>query len=128
MFQRMDAEVVKRCCQSVFLCGGVSKTKNFKFRLERELESLRPQGSVVKVYEAQDAVLDAYRGARLFATSDAFANSCVTKKDYEELGPEYLKEHACSNRYWPTTVQIPDELVEGEESQAEPVPEKRKRT
>lgn len=28
----------------------------------------------------------------------------ITRKEYEEMGSEYLKEHYCSNGYFPTPV------------------------
>lgn len=98
--------------QSVFCTGGGSSLRGFRERLYADLVPIRPFQSVVNVYRAGDPVLDAWRGASLWAVAaglgpDAIAAvpsvaGVISRRNYEEMGAEYLSEHACSNRYFPT--------------------------
>ena len=65
--------------------------------------AVRPFQSVVNVYSAADPVLDSWRGARRFAVTDAMTESCISAAEYHEKGGQYLKEHAASNRYLPSS-------------------------
>ena len=60
----------------------------------------------IKVKRAANPVLDAWKGARLFF-NDTYSlngiknnlrnNIYISKKEYEEYGVEYFKEHFCGN-------------------------------
>lgn len=56
----------------------------------------------VQVHLASSPVLDAWYGARDWAVEYmAREEGWITRKDYEEKGGEYLKEHCASNVYVP---------------------------
>ena len=48
--------------------------------------------------------LDAWNGARRFSLSPYMNLYSINRSEYEEKGPEYMKEHFVSNRYIPTPV------------------------
>uniref|UniRef100_A0A1B0GLC5 Actin-related protein 5 n=1 Tax=Lutzomyia longipalpis TaxID=7200 RepID=A0A1B0GLC5_LUTLO len=87
---------------NVFLTGSCAKFPGLKERLSRELLEMRPFQTPHKITLAQNPALDAWLGARNFSQQDDFARNSVTKREYEEFGGEYLKEHVASNRYFPT--------------------------
>lgn len=99
--------------QEVFITGGVAKMNGMKERVCRELRQMLPSEIGDKVVDsvtiAKDATLDAWKGAAMFAEygGNQFENSCVTKREYEEMGPGYLKEHAFGNRFYKTPVLTP---------------------
>ena len=61
---------------------------------------MRPFQSKFKVTMSSDPVLGAWHGARKWALSPAHQTFCVTRKEYEEMGGEYIKEYVASNRYF----------------------------
>ena len=88
--------------QNVFITGGSSQFPGLKRRIELELLSFRPTGSLFSVTQATHPARDAWRGARHWAcvhqNGDAFKASSITRQMYEECGPGYLTEHQFSNR------------------------------
>jgi len=53
---------------------------------------------------AENPSLDAWLGAKKWVTSANLGNVWITRQDYDEMGPHYLKEHTASNRYLPSPV------------------------
>lgn len=83
--------------QDVFVTGGVSNLPNFAQRIAIDLKSCLPTGAPLYVRKASDPILDAWHGMRKWAQSGANRDSYVTRKEYEEYGPEYIKEHNLGN-------------------------------
>ncbi|EPZ35650.1 actin-like ATPase domain-containing protein [Rozella allomycis CSF55] len=104
LFKTIPIENQINVAQNVFLTGTHLKYKNIQSRIERDLRMLRPSNTNVCVKSASDMEWDAWKGAAKFSLERINDNSCwLTKKEYEEMGDGYLKEHACSNWYY----QIP---------------------
>lgn len=98
-----SAEDQQRLVNNIFITGGTAKLPGLKERLEKELLEMRPFESTFSVKIANDATLDAYNGAKKFATTgNNIQNYSVNRKEYFELGGEYLKENCLSNRYFKT--------------------------
>ena len=85
--------------QNIFLTGGNTLYPQMVERLQTSVRSLRPVDSVVKVWRANDPLLDPWRGMRLWASQPHFKESCITRELYNEYGGDYLKEHHFSNIY-----------------------------
>lgn len=75
---------------------------------------LNPTNTRINVVRALDAKIDAWRGGALLADkyfkSDSIKDFTISKKEYEECGHHYLKEHVCSNYLYgqrPSTVKSP---------------------
>lgn len=88
-----------------------------KVRIEKELLEMRPFQSSFQVQLASNPVLDAWYGARDWAL-DHLDNEDVwiTRKDYEEKGGGYLREHCASNVYVP--IRLPKQASRSAETQA----------
>lgn len=97
---------------NVFLTGGISKFPGLKERLSRELMEIRPFQSPHNVNMANDASVDGWRGAQMFANSPIVSEYQITKEMYMEMGGDYLKEHFASNCYYPTPAPIVTEILE----------------
>ncbi|KAJ7331949.1 hypothetical protein JRQ81_014129 [Phrynocephalus forsythii] len=95
-------EQQEKLVQNVFLTGGNVMYPGMKARMHKELLEMRPFQSSFQVHLASNPVLDAWYGAREWALE--YMNreeGWITRKDYEEKGGEYLREHCTSNVYVP---------------------------
>ncbi|KAG5928052.1 hypothetical protein E4U42_001327 [Claviceps africana] len=85
--------------RDVFLTGGNTLFPNFDQRVRDGLRGLFPADAPLRVRRAQDALLDAWKGAASWAGSPAWQAARITRADYQEKGPEYIKEHDMGNSY-----------------------------
>lgn len=101
LLRRLDGDFVSgtshAAAQNVFVTGGLARLRNIVTRINNELTSVLPVGTSLKVRCAQDPVLDAWRGMRLWANSPESQAGYVTRQEYEEMGAEYIKEHGLGN-------------------------------
>ncbi len=81
----------------MFVTGGNSLYPSIVERVETDLCCLRPFKSTFKVWQATDPVLDGWRGGALWASEDSNLSCFITKEEFSEKGPQYLKEHHTSN-------------------------------
>jgi actin-related protein 5 len=77
--------------KDVFLTGGNTLFQNFDERLRRGLTPLLPAGAPRVIRRAQDAVLDAWRGAAGWAGTAEAKRARVTREEWLEKGGEYIK-------------------------------------
>lgn len=92
-------EIQTRLVGNVFLTGGPASIPGLLERLNRELREIRPFGTNYRVSIAKNSHLDAWYGARDFGLSGNLPEYLVSRREYEEKGGEYLKEHTASNTY-----------------------------
>ncbi|KAJ9142839.1 Actin-like ATPase domain-containing protein [Coniochaeta hoffmannii] len=85
--------------KDIFLTGGNTLFQNFDERLRTGLISLLPAGSPLVLRRAQDATLDAWKGAARWAGGEEWKRAMVTREEYLEKGPEYFKEHDLGNAF-----------------------------
>lgn len=83
--------------QDVFLTGGATKLENFVERVTSEFTSFLPVGAPLKVRLAKNPEIDAWKGMQKWSKTEEAKNSYVSRKEYEEYGPEYIKEHGLGN-------------------------------
>ncbi|KAI8340191.1 hypothetical protein BC941DRAFT_349149 [Chlamydoabsidia padenii] len=94
-----DATSRKQIQKTIFLTGGFTSLPGLPERLLDNIRSIYPVGSMVQVRRAKDPLLDAWKGAAKFALSSALKQYCVTRKEYQEYGGEYIKEHSLGNAF-----------------------------
>ena len=80
-----------RVLKDIFLTGGNTLFSGFDERLREELRSVLPVGSVMNVRRASNPLLDAWRGAAQWALEPGFRQSAVTRDEYLEKGPDYIR-------------------------------------
>lgn len=83
--------------QDIFITGGLSCLPNFTNRIVNDFTSFLPVGTPLKVRRAKDPFLDPWKGMQLWANSEDGKKSFVSKEEFEEMGPEYIKEHGLGN-------------------------------
>ncbi|KAK2606116.1 Actin-related protein 5 [Conoideocrella luteorostrata] len=77
--------------RDIFLTGGNTLFQNFDERVREGLRALLPAESALTVRRAQDALLDAWKGAASWAGTPAWKTATITKAEYKEKGPDYIK-------------------------------------
>jgi actin-related protein 5 len=77
--------------RDIFLTGGNTLFQNFDERVREGLRAMLPAGSELKVRRAQDALLDAWKGAAGWAGTSGWKAAKITREEYQEKGPEYIK-------------------------------------
>lgn len=107
VLRKYDAETQNRLVKNVFLTGGMAQIPGLKARMERDLLETRPFQSTFSISCAGNPLMDAWTGAHLWSQSTDLSQVSITRKDYEEMGEGYLREHRASNRYFPTPVVKP---------------------
>nr|KAF6421612.1 actin related protein 5 [Rousettus aegyptiacus] len=117
ILDRYPKNVQEMLVQNVFLTGGNMMYPGMKVRIEKELLEMRPFRSSFQVQLASNPVLDAWYGARDWALDHLDDNEVwITRKEYEEKGGEYLKEHCASNIYVP--IHLPKQASRSSDVQA----------
>ena len=84
--------------RDIFLTGGNTVFQNFDERVRAGLRSLLPVDAPLQVRKARDPIGDAWRGAAEWAGSEAWKEAKVTREEYQEKGPEYIKVRATTLR------------------------------
>lgn len=77
--------------RDIFLTGGNTMFRNFDERVRDGLRALLPAGAPIVVRRAGDACLDAWKGAAGWAGSAAWKEARISRAEYQEKGPEYIK-------------------------------------
>lgn len=83
--------------QDIFITGGLAKLPNFSDRVFNDLQALLPAGSPLKVRLANDPQLDAWKGMSKWARAEESKTAYISRAEYDEYGPEYIKEHGLGN-------------------------------
>jgi len=105
VFRTLGAAKRDRASKNIVVVGGNSMYPNFCKRLLYHVRSICPTGLPVKVTHARSPVLGSWLGARDFVNllgEDFKVKACITRKDYEEKGRQWFREHTFSNIYYPT--------------------------
>jgi actin-related protein 5 len=77
--------------RDVFLTGGYTLFRNFDERVRAGLRMLLPDDAPLAIRRAGDPLLDAWKGAAGWAGSTARKSAAVTREEYQEKGPDYIK-------------------------------------
>ncbi|RFU75221.1 actin arp5 [Trichoderma arundinaceum] len=93
--------------KDIFLTGGNTLFRNFDDRVRDGLRALLPADAPLHVRRAEDALLDAWKGAAGWVGSSAWKTAAISREEYQEKGPEYIKlltsidlqEHDMGNSY-----------------------------
>ncbi|ODV79974.1 actin-like ATPase domain-containing protein [Suhomyces tanzawaensis NRRL Y-17324] len=83
--------------QNILITGGLANLKNFDKRVQTELTGVLPVGAPLKVRTAKNPITDAWKGMQKWSQDEESKHSYVSKAEYEEYGPEYIKEHGLGN-------------------------------
>ncbi|KAL2120578.1 hypothetical protein VTJ04DRAFT_4605 [Mycothermus thermophilus] len=85
--------------RDIFLTGGNTLFPNFDERIRIGLTPLLPAGAPLVIRRAQDAILDAWKGAAAWANTEEAKRARVTREEWLEKGGDYIKEHDLGNAF-----------------------------
>ena len=106
IIKNMNLNTKNNLAKNIFITGGNTYYPFLKERIYHDIRSYLPVDANINVLRAENPVLDAWKGARLFFNdtynlngnkNNLRHNIYITKKEYEEYGVEYFKEHFCGN-------------------------------
>ncbi|XP_017039867.1 actin-related protein 5 [Drosophila ficusphila] len=97
-----SAEEQQRLVDHVYLTGGCAQFRGLKERLAKELMEMRPFQSSFAIYESDEPTLSAWLGACVQTKEPNFGQTLTTRKDFQEKGNEFFREHRASNLFYPT--------------------------
>lgn len=83
--------------RDIFLTGGNTLFQGFEERLASELRAVLPAEQELVVRRADDAILDAWRGAAKWAGKKENRTNFITRAEFMEKGGDYIKEHDAGN-------------------------------
>lgn len=81
-----DVDVRRELLKNIIMSGGTTMYPGISDRLKSELAALAPAGSDIRIIANNDRKFAVWKGASTLASLSSFANSWVTKADYEEHG------------------------------------------
>lgn len=76
--------------ENIILAGGTTATKGFSQRLFNEVKAIAPTDTKIRMTAPQDRVFSAWIGGSYVASLPAFKTMCVSRKDYDDSGPNIL--------------------------------------
>ncbi|CDK29671.1 unnamed protein product [Kuraishia capsulata CBS 1993] len=88
-----SGDIQQDILKDIFLTGGQALFENFEDRIYNDFRSFLPVDANLRVRKANDPILDAWRGMASWSTSSDSADYFISKQEYEEMGPEYIKEN-----------------------------------
>lgn len=77
----------------LYVIGGGSLLPDIEQRLETGIRATRPYLSPLKIVRAVDSVMDAWRGASVYAASEMFSTQIFSLQDYNEKGEDWLRRY-----------------------------------
>lgn len=88
-----DQGLEDRLTSSILITGGSCLFPGMSERLEAGIQMIRPCGAPIRVVRALDPVLDAWRGAAVYASNLRFPEQTFSKTDYYEKGEDWLRRY-----------------------------------
>lgn len=96
--QRALSATTSVMASNVWITGGNARLPGLKERIVREFKEFLPFGSPFNINISSEPALDSWKGmAKLAQNAEDFKKGILTKKEYEEYGPDYIKEHNLGN-------------------------------
>lgn len=95
---RQLSAITSAMANNVWVTGGNGKIPGLKNRIVKEFKEFLPVDTPFSINMSDDPSLDAWKGmAKLAKDKEAFKQGFITKQEYEEYGPDYIKEHKLGN-------------------------------
>lgn len=83
---------------NIWLTGGHAKLPGLRERIVNEFTQFLPVNTLISVQQSSNTSLDSWNGMKKLGNNDTlFKDMAITRKDYEEYGADYIKEHMLGN-------------------------------
>ncbi|CAC5424413.1 ACTB_G1 [Mytilus coruscus] len=84
---KCDEDLRKDLYGNIVLCGETSRTPGIIERMQSEITNLAPLIRNIKVKTPPDIKNSAWVGGSILASLPTFQQMCITKEEYDEIGP-----------------------------------------
>ncbi|XP_063424582.1 actin-like [Mytilus trossulus] len=87
---KCDVELHKDLYENIVLCGESSRTPGITGRMQSEINKLAPLVKKINVKTPPDIKNSAWVGGSILASLPTFQGMCITKEEYDEIGPRIV--------------------------------------
>ena len=85
-----DVDLQKDLFRNVVLSGGCTMFQGIDDRFQKELISLAPPNTKIKVIAPPERNYSVWMGGSIFASLSTFEQMCISKEEYDEFGPTII--------------------------------------
>ncbi len=87
-----DASIRNELYENIVLCGGTASLSGLKERLQKELTAILPETTKINIITPEAPSYAEWIGANIIASRKSSNRLWITKKEYEERGPDIIHE------------------------------------
>ncbi|MEB0006868.1 actin family protein [Pseudomonas sp. RTB3] len=85
-----DFDIRKDLYNNIILTGGSTMFSGMAERLQKEITKLAPSRMKIKVIAPPERKYSVWIGGSMLASLNTFQKMCITRKDYDEVGPSIV--------------------------------------
>ena len=82
-----DVEIRKELFRNIVVSGCSTMFHGFADRMKKEIEFLVPSSMIVKVIAPPERKYSVWIGGSIMASLPTFGDKCITKPQYDQVGP-----------------------------------------
>ncbi len=87
-----DASIRNELYENIVLCGGTASLSGLKERLQKELTAILPETTKINIITPEAPSYAEWIGANIIASRKSSNRLWITKKEYEERGPDIIRQ------------------------------------
>ncbi|EFO82761.1 hypothetical protein CRE_00822 [Caenorhabditis remanei] len=85
-----DIDIRRELYANIVLSGGTTMFKNIENRIEKEVKSLVPSSTKLKVIAAAERKYSVWCGGSILSSLTSFDSMWISREEYEETGPSIV--------------------------------------
>ncbi|MEX2720748.1 MAG: hypothetical protein Q6362_004945, partial [Candidatus Wukongarchaeota archaeon] len=90
--QSCDTSIRNELYENIVLCGGTAPLSGLKERLQKELSAILPETTKINIITPEAPSYAEWIAASIIASRKSSNRLWITKKEYEERGPDIIRE------------------------------------
>lgn len=87
-----DESIRNKLYENIVLCGGTASLSGLKERLQKELSAVLPETTKINIITPEAPSYAEWIGASIIASKKSSNRLWITKKEYEERGPDIIHQ------------------------------------
>jgi len=87
-----DESIRNKLYENIVLCGGTASLSGLKERLQKELSDVLPETTKINIITPEATSYSEWIGASIIASKKSSNRLWITKKEYEERGPDIIHQ------------------------------------
>jgi len=89
---KCDVDIRKDFYSNIVLSGGTTMFQGIAERLAKELTTLAPPSTRVKVIASPERTYSTWIGGSIVASLSSFQSQWITKEEYDDVGPSIVHQ------------------------------------